>query len=75
MRSIIASVVAFSSVLFGTVAVAQAQEIPETFLAVGHRLKESALQSRDYFNQDASGQYINRIPNCTVLGQQIDPCE
>ena len=74
MRSIIASVVAFSSVLFGTVAVAQAQEIPETFLTVGHPLKESALQSRDYFNQ-ASGQYTNRIPNCTVLGQQIDPCE
>ena len=76
MHSIIATVVAFSSISIGTVAVVQAQEIPETFLAVGHRLQDGpAVRSRDYFNQDASGLYINRVQNCTVLGHQIYPCD
>ncbi len=76
MRSIIATVIAFSSILIGTVAVAQAQEAPETFLTVGDRLQDGrVVRSPDYFNQNASGLYINRVPNCTVLGHQIYPCE
>ena len=76
MHSIIATVVAFSTTLIGTVAVVQAQEIPETFLTVGDQLQDGpAVRSRGYFNQNASGPYSNRVPNCVVLGHQIYPCE
>ena len=76
MRSKIATVVAFSSILIGTVAVVQAHEMPETFLTVGDRLQDGrVVRSRNYFNQNVSGLYINRVPNCTLLGHQIYPCE
>jgi hypothetical protein len=75
MRSIIVTVLAFSCLLIGTVAVVQAQEIPETFLTVDRRLQDHALQSADYFNEDASRLDINRKPSCAVLGHEIYPCE
>ncbi len=74
MRSIISAVGAFSFILAGTVAVVQAQEIPETFLTVGPPFQKLALQSPDQVNKNAGGPYINHIPNCTVLGQRIYPC-
>ena len=75
MRSIIATVIAFSSISIGIVAVAQAHEIPE-YRTIGYRLQDGrAAQSRDYFNQDVNRLYINRDPNCTVRGHQIYPCE
>ena len=75
MRSIIATVIAISSISIGAVAVVQAQEMPE-YQTIAHRLQDGrAVQSRDYFNQDINRLYINRDPNCTVWGRQIYPCE
>ena len=75
MRSIIATLIAFSSSSIGTVAVVQAQEIPE-YRIIAHGLQDGrAERSRDYFNQEVSRLYINRDTNCIVLGHQIYPCE
>lgn len=75
MRSIIATVIAFSSISTGAVAVAQAHEIPE-YQTIHYQLKDGrAVRSRDYFNQDVNRLYINRDSNCTVREHQIYPCE
>jgi ATP-dependent helicase YprA (DUF1998 family) len=66
MRSIIATVMAFSSVSIGAVAVVQAHEIPE-YRSIAYGLQDGrAVRSRDYFNQDVSRLYINRDQNCTA---------
>jgi len=75
MRSIIATVMAFSSLSIGTVAVVQAHEISE-YKPIAHRLRDGrAVQSRDYFNQDVNRLYINRDTNCTAWAHQTYPCE
>ena len=75
MRSIIATVLAFSSLSLGTVAVVHAQEVPE-YQTVAERIQDGrAVRSRDYFNQEVNRLYINRDPNCTVWGHKIYPCE
>jgi len=75
MRSHISGVLAFSCLFVGHVALAQAQEMPETFLAAGHQLEEPAAPSPDPFTQNTGGIFINRVPNCTVLGLPVDPCD
>jgi len=75
MRSIIATALASASISIGTIAVVQAQEMPE-YRVIANRLQDGrAVLSRDYFNQDVYRLYINRDPNCTVLGHQLYPCE
>ncbi len=75
MRSIIATALVYASISIGTCAVVQAQEMPE-YRVISHRLQNGrAVLSRDYFNQDVNRLYINRDPNCTVLGHQLYPCE
>jgi hypothetical protein len=74
MRSIIATVIACSSIAIGTISVVQAQEIPEYRIVANGLQDKRAVRSRD-FNQDLSRLYINRNPNRIVWGHQIYPYE
>ncbi len=75
MRSTIATIIAFSSISIGAVAVVLAQENPE-YRTIAYRLQDGrAVQSRDYFNQDVNRLYINRDRNCAVMEHQLYPCE
>ncbi len=73
MHSIIAVLVSFS--LTSTVALVQAQEIPETFLVGGDQPRDRASEPRTSFNKGTSGLYTNHAANCILLGHKIDPCE
>lgn len=75
MRSIIATIIAFSYISIGAVAVVQAQELPEYRIIAPGFQDGHAVRSRDYFNQDVSRLYINRDTNCIGWGHQIYPCE